>query len=602
MLGSGINWVKSSKTQEFIKKAIKLHKGLYTYSHVIYVSSKKHVKITCKVHGVFEQTPEKHLMGRGCSRCRGRGKTTEDFINEAVAVHGDVYDYKKTEFKKSSTKTQITCRIHGDFYQSPKVHLRGNGCPKCGIEKRTEARRLSKKVLLERFHNRHGQRYDYSEMNYKTIHEPIKIICVEHGHFYQTPQEHFRSNGCVKCFPRTYDHLAKYRSGPLQAKVAKLHSKSEIVEKSKEIHGNKYSYPDLKSAKLNNEITISCPKHGTFTKRLDYHFAGYGCAKCSWESLASSKRMKFDEFLEKANFVHNGFYNYNQVNWLEAKSKIDIICPIHGLFRQNAQSHLQGRKCNECAKKARGLKIRKDVNAIIAEFKSIHGDKYIYDKSSITTSKDYMLITCQKHGDFRQTPSNHRKGRGCPLCKNDKIGDALRASTDDVIAKFQSVHGDEFDYSLVIDNYVNADTPVPIICKEHGVFWQAPYNHIGRGDKCPSCKASKGELAVADWLEKHNFEFISEWKDHDCVSERPLRFDFYIPTENLIIEFDGIQHFERDASWWEKSVKKRQEAFDKLKLHDWLKNEWCKENGYTMVRIRFDEEVDEVLNEWLNSR
>ena len=72
-------------------------------------------------------------------------------------------------------------------------------------------------------------------------------------------------------------------------------------------------------------------------------------------------------------------------------------------------------------------------------------------------------------------------------------------------------------------------------------------------------------------------------------------------SENLIIEFDGVQHFERDTRWWEPNIKKRQDAFDKLKLYDWLKNEWCKENGYTMIRIRFDEDVDIVLNEWVKS-
>ena len=497
-------------TKDFIKKAKKLHGDLYDYSNVHFISSKKNVEIKCKIHGSFYQTPPKHLLGRGCSKCKGFGKTTEEFIKQAIAVHGNFYNYGKTKYKNSSTNVTINCSIHGDFTQNPNVHLRGNGCTPCGIHKRTEGRKLSKEELLKRFHEKHGQRYDYSEINFKNIHTPIQILCKKHGYFSQTPQEHFSANGCTKCFPRNYDHLNKYRSGPHQAKVAKIYSPLDIKKKSNLRHKNKYTYPNLKPTKLQSKITITCSKHGNFTKRLDQHFNGYGCVKCSWEKLAESKNLSFEDFIKRATFIHKGFYNYDKVEWVAAKNKIDILCPIHGLFKQNAQSHLQGRRCNECAKKARGLKKRKDIDSIIAELTSIHKNAYSYDRSSIQTTNKYMTITCPKHGEFFQTPSHHRAGKGCPICKNDKIGNALRASPNEVISKFKNIHGNEFDYSLVEQNYVNTNTPVPIICKIHGVFWQAPYNHIGRSDKCPSCKASKGEIAVADWLKKNNLEYISE--------------------------------------------------------------------------------------------
>ena len=175
-------------TKDFIKKAKKLHGDLYDYSNVHFISSKKNVEIKCKIHGSFYQTPPKHLLGRGCSKCKGFGKTTEEFIKQAIAVHGNFYNYGKTKYKNSSTNVTINCSIHGDFTQNPNVHLRGNGCTPCGIHKRTEGSKLSKEELLKRFHEKHGQRYDYSEINFKNIRTPIQILCKKHGYFSQTPQ------------------------------------------------------------------------------------------------------------------------------------------------------------------------------------------------------------------------------------------------------------------------------------------------------------------------------------------------------------------------------------------------------------------------------
>ena len=122
---------------EFVEKARKVHGDKYDYSKVNYVTSTKKVIIICPTHGDFEQTPERHLRGRGCQKCGGTQKLTlNDFLNKAKEIHGDRYDYSKVEYINSITKVCIVCPTHGEFWQTVGNHLSGHGCPICSIENR----------------------------------------------------------------------------------------------------------------------------------------------------------------------------------------------------------------------------------------------------------------------------------------------------------------------------------------------------------------------------------------------------------------------------------------------------------------------------------
>lgn len=121
-----------SKTQIFIEKARAKHGDRYGYERVVYVCSGDKVIITCKNHGDFEQTPRNHLMGAGCAKCAGSHiYSTQEWVQEARAVHGDRYDYERVIYVRSRDKVIITCKEHGDFEQQSNSHLSGNGCPSC---------------------------------------------------------------------------------------------------------------------------------------------------------------------------------------------------------------------------------------------------------------------------------------------------------------------------------------------------------------------------------------------------------------------------------------------------------------------------------------
>ena len=156
------------------------------------------------------------------------------------------------------------------------------------------------------------------------------------------------------------------------------------------------------------------------------------------------------------------------------------------------------------------------------------------------------------------------------------------------------VHGNKYDYKHVFKEYINSDTPVTIICPKHGSFLQAPYNHLS-GKNCPKCKESHGEEKIRRYLERNNINFIYQWKDHDCINVKPLKFDFYIPKYELLIEFDGELHFNPKARWWSKNEKENLIAFEELKLRDEIKNNWSKKNGFKLIRINYQENIEEKL-------
>ena len=192
---------KRKTTEEFIEEARRVHGDKYDYSKVEYVHSKKKVKIICPIHGEFEQIPNGHILGRGCSRCgdeyRGEKRKLgiEEFIRKAKEVHGDKYDYSKVEYVNISTNVKIICPIHGEFWQTPSTHIHfGCGCPKCSGKFRKDTDYFIKEAILI-----HGDKYDYSKVEYINKDTKVCIICPKHGEFWQAPHDHLNGNGCPIC-------------------------------------------------------------------------------------------------------------------------------------------------------------------------------------------------------------------------------------------------------------------------------------------------------------------------------------------------------------------------------------------------------------------
>ena len=246
-----------------------------------------------------------------------RKATLEEFIEKAQLVHGDKYDYSLVEYNNAITKIKINCEKHGVFEQTPNKHLRGQTCPKCNGMNKTTNEFIDQAKLV------HGDKYDYSLVEYVKAHELVKIVCAKHGIFNQTPSRHLLKLGCLKCANKNV-------------------TTEEFIEKAKLVHGDKYDYSLVDYIGSKKRVKIICSTHGVFEQMPNNHLNGSNCLKCD------NKNVTTEEFIEKAKLMHGDKYDYSLVDYIESKSKISIICPTHGVFKQIPNGHLVGRGCPYC--------------------------------------------------------------------------------------------------------------------------------------------------------------------------------------------------------------------------------------------------------------
>ena len=197
--------IKCTKTTEqFIEDAHKVHGDKYDYSKVNYINNKIKVVIICPKHGEFTQTPNKHLLGRGCPKCKNEQTslrfrdTTEIFISKSIRRHGNFYDYSKVEYIKDNIPVLIGCPKHGWFYQTPESH-RQNGCYHCGRERTINSQKITKEKFIHDCNILFNNKYDYSLVKFGNLNDKIQIICPIHGKFLQRAIAHRNGQECPKC-------------------------------------------------------------------------------------------------------------------------------------------------------------------------------------------------------------------------------------------------------------------------------------------------------------------------------------------------------------------------------------------------------------------
>ena len=338
-LGVGDLSSKSSKLalkkQKFIDKANKVHNGKYDYSKVEYIDTHTKVCIVCPEHGEFWQIPNAHLCGCGCPACSNcKRPTTEEFIDKCKLVHGDRYDYSQVSYVRTHDKVRIICPEHGEFMQTPSSHLRGAGCPECGKVSRTGRPYYNNGKFIEKARKVHGERYDYSKVEYVDTNTPVCIICPEHGEFWQKPSNHLNGSGCYKCY---LDGLRLNREKKREQKRA------WFIDSAKLVHGDRYDYSEVDYKNSSTLVNIMCVEHGLFSITPKSHLGGVGCPECKRLSDAG-------DFIRCAKEVHGGKYDYSKVEYNGRNVEVCIICPEHGEFWQKPSNHLNGSGCPECAK------------------------------------------------------------------------------------------------------------------------------------------------------------------------------------------------------------------------------------------------------------
>lgn len=268
-------------------------------------------------------------MGRPKGIPAHNKKTKEQFIADAITVHGGRYDYSEIDYIDCRTKIVIICKEHGRFLQTPTSHLSQRGCQKCSNKN------LSKEDFILKAKSIHGNKYDYSNINYKNQTTKILINCLSHGTFDSLPSAHIgcKKQGCPKC-------------STVSKKNKLSRTQASFIKEVKIVHGNQYDYSESVYTKKKNKIAIICKKHGVFYQMAEAHMDGHGCRYCSADIGGVKSNTK--TFIRKAINLFGDEYDYSQVDYINARTKVDIACGIHGIFSITPNGHLGGSGCPIC--------------------------------------------------------------------------------------------------------------------------------------------------------------------------------------------------------------------------------------------------------------
>jgi len=344
------------------------------------------------------------------------------------------------------------------------------------------------------------------------------------------------------------------------------------------VHNNFYDYSLVAYKDCKTKIKIICPIHGIFEQQSGSHLSGCGCPIC-----CGGIKFNTEEFIEKSKLVHNNFYDYSLVDYINAHIKIKIICPIHGIFEQVPNSHLLGNGCRKCATYLTHQKQKFNTEEFIEKSKLVHNNFYDYSLVDYINAQSRIKIICPIHGVFEQIPNNHLRDRGCKKCAG-----TVKSNTEEFIEKSKLVHNNFYDYSLV--EYIDARIKIKIICPIHGIFEQVPNSHLN-GNGCSKCNSSKGEIEIENHLKNNNIFYVNQKRFKDCINIKPLPFDFYLSDYNICIEYDGEQHFRSVKTWG------GEERFIISKKKDAIKTKYCEDNGIKLIRIPYWEKdnIEDIL-------
>ena len=392
--------------------------------------------------------------------------------------------------------------------------------------------------------------------------------------------------------------------------MASRHKKttSDFIKEAKAIHGDKYDYSKSVYTRADDKITVTCKEHGDFQIRAAAHILKrakpQGCKKCGQKE--HSLRVKLNRaktLIADFKKVHGDRYDYSESIYHGFHKKIKIRCKVHGVFEMTPASHIyQKANCKKCIDddlKKHGAHNRIDTNSFIKRAIEKHGDAYNYSKTVFTGMHKPIIVICNKHNEeFTQSKAqNHLENEfNCPTCLQNRYNEhteSTRLSIDEVKKKIKEIHG---DFIEVIDfkNYTGVESKILFRCNRfdwHNDFYSSVHSATGKeGSGCPICKMSKGQREIILILNRKGISHETEKYFKELGKKR---FDIFINDLNLIIEYNDRQHYiPVEPFGGEKALERTQKS-------DKLKKQYCIDNNINYEVIRYDEVINERMDEIL---
>ena len=277
---------------------------------------------------------------------------------------------------------------------------------------------------------------------------------------------------------------------------------NQFILEAKIIHGNKYDYSLVDYQNTDKKIKIICPEHGEFEQTPYKHLKGQGCKSCSYKKLSTIFRKSNEDFINKANIIHNDKYDYSLINYKTNKDKVKIICPTHGEFEQTPNRHLMGDGCRFCGY----VKISNNTINFIEDSKKINLDKFDYSITNYLNSYTNVKIICPIHGEFEQTPKNHiSQKQGCLKCslKETKPENELFLFLTNLGLNVEQ-HNRTLLNGKEIDIYIPSHN---IAIEYNGLYWHNELHktndyHLSKTQECDKLGVQLIHIFEDEWLYK----------------------------------------------------------------------------------------------------
>lgn len=337
----------------------------------------------------------------------------------------------------------------------------------------------------------HGEKYDYSKVEYINSLTKVCIICPIHGEFWQIPKIHIKNSECPKC-------------AKIKRAENKTYTTAKFIKKSKEVHEEKYDYNKVNYVDCDTKVCIICPIHGIFWQIPSYHLYGNGCPQCGFKTISKKLSLTKETFIERAKEVHGDEYDYSKVIYVNAITKICITCSIHGDFWQTPSNHLNGHKCSKCSNNFL------DKDYFIEKANLAHNIKYDYSNVSYGGNKKKVCIICPIHGEFYQRPNDHLMNHGCPECAQEQT---TSSSEQEILNFIKENYNNTIIHNnrTILDNNFELDIYLPDISlafEYDGLYWHNENKkpdlkyHLNKTINCESKNIKLIHIFEDEWIYK----------------------------------------------------------------------------------------------------
>lgn len=404
---------------------------------------------------------------------------------------------------------------------------------------------------------------------------PIEHYCMIHEQFwYTSPDNVLSGKGCQLC---AKDKISK--------RLLKTHE-SYVLDLEKR-------HPHIivvdKYINMKTKIKHYCTIHDViFSVAPDKALHNYGCELCGREKLSSALAKTNEEYLNQVESLNLNVKVMGR--YKNSKSKITFKCLIHNKeWQAVAGSILLGYiGCPDCKKIKLQKALSKTQELYIEQVKEVN--PFIEVIGNYVNAHTQIKHKCLIHNEIWETsPDSILQGGGCKYCQREKLKETNLKSNTQYLEDLQRINLN----IIPLEEYINGETKIQHKCLKCGYIWEVRPQNLLNGTGCPKCIESKGERIIANYLDNNKISYIKQFSFDNCKDIKPLPFDFYIPNLNICIEYDGIQHIKPIEYFG------GEKAFKKQQKHDQIKDNYCKNNGITLLRIPYYKNIEEELNNFL---